>query len=248
MACSNCGEPDTIKAHLIPKVFCQQIQDGTSHAAQVTESGEFRKSQSGLWDRTILCAECDNRLGELENYAHQVFAAVRDQGSEVPWKGKRIDGADNKKILRFCAAILYKYSLTDDAKGQIDLGFYKEVCRSVAFGETGIHSDLDAFFWRPLRFPYDSGQFIYRAPFLAHSQTVDLYRMMMGGMLIFVKLDKSEAPELGTRKFMIKGKESFVYLTVPAQGLEEYETTKRIIEENKYLSDYLGRMENQSTK
>ena len=239
MPCKNCGEPQTIKAHLIPKVFCKQIQEGKSHAAQVTETGNYRISQSGIWDCSILCSECDNNLGELENYAHSVFSKIRENGSDLPWKLKEVIGVNNKKILRFCSAILYKFSLTDDFKGKIDLKGYQETCRRIAFGECKIPNYFNAFFWRAIRFPNDKGQFVYRAPLPDQLDGIDLYRMMLGGMLIFVKIDKRKLPVPELDKIMIRGKKSFVYRIVPAQGLEEFKVPNKIIDENKSLSSYL---------
>lgn len=248
MPCANCGNPETIRAHLIPKVFCRQIQEGKSHAAQVTESGNFRPSQSGIWDRSILCSECDNKLGELENYAHHVFSAIRKSGSDVPWKTKAVDGVENEKILRFCSAILYKYSLTDEKKGRINLQGSQEVCRSIAFGECTIPDEFNAFLWRPVRYPYDTGQFAYRAPLPDDLHGVKLYRMMLGGMLIFVKIDQKEIPIAELKKLLIRRKKSLLYLTVPAQGLEEYQVPNKIIAENESLSRYLDRVGSELNK
>ena len=165
MACANCGDPDTIKAHLIPRVFCVEVQEGKSHAAQLAESGDYRISQSGIWDASILCANCDGKLGELEDYAHQVFKAVRNHPTGSTFQVEVIDDVDNERILRFCAGISYKYSLTDRAKGKIALGRYQEVCRRIALNGDDIPASFDAFIFRPIRFSNDSGLFAYRAPF-----------------------------------------------------------------------------------
>lgn len=77
MACIKCGKKETIKAHLIPKVFCREIQVGKMHAAGVINSNKFTPTQSGVFDKQILCAKCDGELGELENYAAKTFRIIR---------------------------------------------------------------------------------------------------------------------------------------------------------------------------
>ena len=123
--CKNCGASPTIKAHLIPRMFCRDVQIGKSHAAQVLPNDTFVVSQSGLWDSGILCAACDSKIGELENYANTVFSTIRNHGSSGSSSYKIVDGVNCSKLLRFCAAILYKFSVTRPEYGQIDIGIFK---------------------------------------------------------------------------------------------------------------------------
>lgn len=242
MPCKNCGNDKTIRAHLIPKVFCKQIQLGNSHATQVGLNGDFKVSQSGLWDDSILCTECDNKLGALENYAHKVFSVIRTYGSEKPGASKAVDGVDCTVILRFCAALLYKFSITKPERGRIRLGRYQEMCRDTAFGNQSIPEEIDAFAFRPIRYARDAEVFAYRAPSPDRKHRINLYRFMIGGMLIFVKLDKRPFPDSRLRDYMLKGAKSFTYLIVPAQGLEEYRIPQRVIAENEGLSMYLDKV------
>lgn len=53
MICNNCGSDALIKAHLIPRAFCVEVQTGKSHAASVTKNESFEVTQSGVWPREL---------------------------------------------------------------------------------------------------------------------------------------------------------------------------------------------------
>ena len=243
MSCRHCGAEKTIKAHLVPRVFCKQVQTGKSHAALVAKNGEFKVSQSGVWDAGILCAPCDGVLGEYENYVHKVSESIRDDSSGVPGKCRIVDGADTTIVLKFCSGILYKYSLTSKQNGRIELGRYQDVLREFLFDDMPAAPDeLDAFIFRPLRYPQDKGLFAYRAPSPDRKHGVNTYRMMMGGLVFFVRLDRRELPDKNVTKLLIKNCNGMPYLTTPAIGLEEFEMARDSFKTNQRLSGYLDRI------
>jgi hypothetical protein len=240
MTCDNCGAEETIKAHLIPRVFCKQVQTGMSHAAQVNASGNFLISQSGVWDSTILCSTCDGVLGEYERYAHKVSSGVRDRGSDASGRIKIMSNVDTVKMLRFCAGILYKYSLTSERSGKITLGRYKNIIREFIFDQAKpAPNELDVFIFRPLRHYGDKGVFAYRAPLPDRKYGINMYRMMMGGLIFFVKLDRRRISDPNITPFLIKGREELSYLTVPATLFEEFKLARDALRINPRLSDYL---------
>jgi len=238
-ACLNCGKAPTIKAHLIPRVFCREVQKGKSHAANVLANGSFVVSQSGMWDAKILCGTCDKHIGCLEEYAHKVFSAVRTNGSHEIGSSKIIDNANPEKLLRFAAALLYKYSITTPEKGQIDLGPYQQVCREMAFTECAIPPEVDGFALRLVRKSGDSGVFAYRAPTPDDSHGVGMFRFMVGGMLIFVKLDEKPLPTTKLTPYSMRDSVGFVYIVAPATTFEEFYIPKDWVKSNSRLSDFL---------
>lgn len=246
MTCKNCGSDSTIKAHLIPRVFCKQVQTGPSHAAGIKPDGSFSISQSGVWDDSILCGTCDNDLGKLENYAHKVLTAVREAKTEQVWRACVAEGVEPEKIMRFCAAILYKYSLTSKEKGRIDLGPFQELCRQTAFGEISVPPEIDVFTFRPIRFWNDDGIFAYRAPSPDRKSGINLYRLLVGGALFFIKVDKRPFVDPLVTPFSLQAAKEFPYLVVPAQFLEEYKIPAGLWEKNSQFSTYLDRVAKQS--
>lgn len=243
MNCKNCGSYELIKAHLIPRAFCVEIQTGKSHAAAATQNGGFEVKQSGVWDREILCGDCDGKLGVFEQYAHRVAQDIRQHGSGVSWKANLLVGTENLRILRFCAGILYKYSLTTRANGRIELGRYKDVLREFIFNlDSNVPSELDVIVMRPLRYSDDRDVFAYRAPVMDYQSGVNLYRMMMGGLIFFVHLDKRTVTEERVQKMLIKNcTEGLPFMTVDAANFEEFTMPREMIQSNERLSAYLDK-------
>jgi hypothetical protein len=237
MTCKNCGVNKTIKAHLIPRVFCTQVQTGKSHAASITKNGMFKISQSGIWDGNILCDKCDGKLGTFENYVHKLSQTIRDYGSELPWKTKIVDNADNVQVLKYCAGILYKYSLTTQENGRIDLGRYQNILRDFLFNDAPIPEELDVLIFRLIQYSHDNDVFAYRAPILDRQFGVNMYRMMMGGLVFFIKLDKQTKVE----KMLIKSANGVPYIIAPASHFEEFKIAKNIVRKNEKLSNFLDK-------
>src|SRR5262245_22996206 len=79
--CRLCGENDaTCKSHIIPRRFYDRIkkQDSPLLDFDVRSRFKSRNTQSGIWERDILCPSCDGKIGEYDNYAYHVLPAKPD--------------------------------------------------------------------------------------------------------------------------------------------------------------------------
>lgn len=247
MTCSNCGSESLIKAHLIPRVFAVEVKVGKSFAANVSESGRFRPTQSGIWDNTILCSKCDGVLGNYENYAYQVTKRIRRAETPTPWQTRTLGDVDVSMILRFCAGILYKFSLTGADNGRVKLGRYQELLRQYLFNSDSLcPPELDVIVLRPIRYANDNGVFAYRAPRDDRASGLNFYRMMLGGVIFFVNLDsRGTASHTLKNEFIKADTNSLKFTIVNAHKFEEYTTPARLVHEGS-LSSFLDHVENQT--
>lgn len=247
LRCANCNSAELIKAHLIPRVFAVEVLVGKSLVANVTSSDSFTSTQSGIWDKNILCGECDGVLGAYENYAYGVTQRIRAQKGINPWQQRTLSDIDTDKLLRFCAGILYKYSLTKPENGRIRLGRYQEVLRQYIFNPSeACPSELDALLIRPLRFADDDGVFAYRAPRDDRQDGLNCYRMLMGGVIFFVYLDARPTHLHSASSYFIKNySDNATFTTVAAQAYEEFTIPAHLANSGR-LSDRLDRLEAQS--
>ncbi|MCA9024368.1 MAG: hypothetical protein KDA86_04055 [Planctomycetaceae bacterium] len=101
--------------------------------------------------------------------------------------------------------------------------------------------ELDAFVFRPLTYPSDNGVFAYRAPKPDKQYGANIYRMMMGGLMFFIKLDRRSFPEGAVSKILMKNANGLPYLTTPVVGLEEFEMARESFQKNQGLSEYLDK-------
>lgn len=243
MACKKCKNPITIEAHLIPRCFAIQVQTGKSHAAGVHPNNvKFNVSQSGIWDNKILCKECDGHLGDHENYALKISKLIRADGSQEISEKMVIENVDKKRMMRFCAGILYKYSLTTVENGKIDLGKYQEICQEIAFTDNEIPKCFDVFAIRLIRYSNDNEVFAYRSPSPDRKEGINYYRLFIGGILFFIKVDQKLIQVKQFKDVSLQNTDHFTYMVLPATMFEEYQQPKSMIEKNARLSKYLDKV------
>jgi hypothetical protein len=59
----NCSSTDLIEAHIIPKGFARLIRGPGPNVALSIQQVREAKPQLGEFDKNILCASCDHKLG-----------------------------------------------------------------------------------------------------------------------------------------------------------------------------------------
>jgi hypothetical protein len=153
-----------------------------------------------------------------------------------------VDGIDGDRFLRFCAGLLWKFSVTKPEYGRISLGRYQPILRAIAFCDgSEIPPSIDAFIIRLRLYVGDESIFANRAP-LNDRHEVNFVRFVVGGCLVLVKLDKRPAPNFLAR-YMVRGRQRANALVLPAQEFEEYAGYLEAISTNEKLSRFLDRQE-----
>ncbi|MBZ4401238.1 hypothetical protein [Myxococcus sp. AS-1-15] len=239
MPCLICRDSKTIKAHLIPKAFAREVQVGKAHAV-VRDSGEYADTQSGIWDRDILCRDCDNTIGKWEGGAKQSLDALRADAAGKPEGIHRLAGTRGDDIIRFLAALLWKYASTKPALGRIQLGPYRAILEDISFRGTPIHSSVNAVGFRLRREQGDDGVFAYRAPQFDRKSGINMVRLMVGGVVFFVKLDQRVPSDAIFREGGMAGQTDLPYWLAPAPMFEEF-TRGRDLANRGELSLFLDR-------
>src|SRR5690606_33302301 len=243
MLCIRCGNSKTIKAHLLPHVFCKEVKVGTSFATMVNDYGNLSLTQSGVFDKNILCKECDGKLGKNEKYAAEKFHLIR-QKSVGNYNGPAlIANLDKEKILRFAAGILWKYSITQKEYGRIDLFGFQEDVKKIAYEEIEIPTWFDALLFRLKVHPNDDGVFAYRAPLPDRVGRVRIYRFMVGGILFFVKVHNENMVNDQTHQYWLSQEDQIQYIVAPANMFEEYKILKDIAFNTESLSSFLDKQD-----
>lgn len=239
MGCLICGDAKTIKSHLIPRAMAREVQIGKAHAV-TNGSNDFKHTQSGLFEKMILCEPCDGKLGELENIAIKAFREIRSKAKLLPNGSYNLAGFTGNEILRFIAGLLWKYSVASPDNGRIDLGSYQDKLRNIAFSNANIPEYFDAMLFRLKLHHGDDGVFAYRAPILDKQEGVNGYRILVGGVFIFAKVDK-QSPKKGALALnSIRDKLVLPYVVLPAQDFEEYSIPSKMVHSGR-LSDFLDK-------
>ena len=239
MNCLICGTSPTIKSHLIPKAMAQEVQAGKAHAV-ANNPDSYVYTQSGVFEREILCGNCDNKLGNFENIAIKAFRNIRQDAKNANYGEYTLKGIAGDDILRFAAGILWKYSVASKNNGAINLGPYKKILEGIIFHDEPIPSSVDAVIFRLKTHDTDDGVFAYRPPSPDRQELVNGYRLLVGGMFIFIKIDKQSPQGGALQRGSIGGNPDLLYTVMPAQSFEEYQRADKLAHSGK-LSSFLDK-------
>lgn len=243
MTCLICGASPTIKSHLIPRVMATEVQVGKAHALVLPSRPGYRESQSGLWDSNILCAHCDSYIGCFEKSTAEAFVSLRSAGVSVQ-EFKVVSAEQAPDItLRFYAALLWKYAVARRELGKIDLGPYKSELQRIAFEKAPIPNFFDAVLMRLRLSPDDDGVFAYRAPKQDRKEGLNMYRVMVGGVLAFVKVDQRPWANHLFRGIALSSAATTRALVMAAQNFEEFKVSQKLAHGDSRASAFLDKQD-----
>lgn len=243
MNCLVCGASPTIKSHLIPRVMAVEVQVGNAHAVVSPSTPGYRESQSGRMETTILCASCDGSIGKFEGTTARAFKALRSAGVGVA-DGAVVSAEQAPDVtLRFYAALLWKYAVARRDLGQIDLGPFKGELQKVAFEGAPIPAFFDAALMRLRLKPDDAGVFGYRAPSPDRKDGLNMYRILVGGVLAFVKVDRRPWGDTPLGRIALGSATNTRALVMAAQGFEEFKNLQHKAHNDSRLSALLDRQD-----
>ena len=242
-SCLICGSTPTIKSHLIPRSMAIEVQVGKAHAV-TTINEEVVQTQSGIYEQDILCGPCDNHLGKMENAALKAFRKIREVAANYVDGEYKLNNVKGDDIIRFIAGLLWKYSVASVRNGRINLGPYQTLVKDIAFSTNEVPLVIDALLIRLKTHSHDENVFSYRTPMPDRKEGVNGYRLVVGGMFIFVKLDK-QSPKKGIlKRASFKGKSFLPYAVMRSQNFEEFKLPAKLLNRESRLSRFLAKQDN----
>lgn len=195
-----------------------KVERGEQHLIVHRDNLHPKVSHTGVYDKDILCGDCDNILGRYESYALDLFRKIRKQSLSA---GRiiSIDGVDGDMLVRFASGIAWKYAVTAPGRGRIDIGPYKDILRGVALTGGQIPNAIDVTIVRIIEL--DGDVYYYRTPMPDRQEGVNVVRFCLGGFLTFLKIDKRPPGSLLPKECWLRGREKGAFLTLPAEHVEE---------------------------
>ena len=159
-----------------------------------TEDGAFpKRAPIGIYDPGILCASCDNRIGDWDNYAQSVLLTpLEDYGNPAILKKQEsfsIPAPDYARLKLFFIALLWRADQsTHEFFDLVDLGPWREKARTMLLrtdpGEPNKFGVLLVRYEHPLA----AGTFYHPRPI--RSEGVNCYRFSLGSYVAMIKVDR----------------------------------------------------------
>jgi hypothetical protein len=219
MPCLNCGALKTIDAHLIPKSFVSEVKADAGEQHLIVHVGKDRptKSHTGVYDRGILCGDCDSLLGDQERYSVELLRQARMVAA--PSRGVvTIEPIDGDRMVRFAAGIAWKYAVTTQP-GRINVGPYVDRLRDVSLRNAPIPPSLDVAMLRILEL--DGDVYFYRTPMPDRKEGINVVRFSVGSFLFFLKIDKRSNGSMLPSDCWLRGRRKGAFVVMPAELTEE---------------------------
>ena len=145
--CKLCGVKEaSCKAHIIPRQFYHRMRKQSPHLEiySIGTSVERSTTQSGIWERGILCAGCDGKLGQFDDYAYKVLPATLDARKFRHFAPRlsvyELGNVDVEKFQWFLVALAWRAAVARHPLfRRVKLGPYEERFRNVL-----LKTDLNA--------------------------------------------------------------------------------------------------------
>jgi hypothetical protein len=202
--CRLCGlEKQLIKAHIIPRKLYEPIREasiGEPPSDQVPRvyvvgtSQKPKQFQSGIYDPSILCGECDGDLiGAWDNYGQTLLVSLSSSENYlVDNVGKtaayKIDTFDYKQLKLFFLSILWRAAITSDQFfAQINLGSWEEKLRNMILSQDpGSENDFSVVLFK---YEGDLSE-IMQNPTKQRQDGVNYYRFRFPKYGFLIKVDQ----------------------------------------------------------
>lgn len=219
MPCLVCGEPKTIEAHLIPKAFVAEVKTEPGEQHLLLHKGDKRPrvSNTGVYDRGILCGPCDSILGGHEDYALELLRELR-KANAPPGGIIGVNPIDGDRMVRFAAGIAWKYAVTTQP-GRIGIGPYVDVLADVALRGMSIPTSVDVAMLRIVEL--DGDVYVYRTPMPDRKDDANVVRFTVGSFIFFLKIDRRRNGSTLPAECWLRGRTKGAFLVGPAELTEE---------------------------
>jgi len=195
--CSN--DKRLIKAHIIPEGFFRRQRQGKESLELVTnKAGEYdKKAPIGVYDKTIVCNDCENIWREWDDYAQKLLAEEPLNGQARYRDGQKIaymvKDFDYKKLKLFFISMIWRASVSSHQFfSRISLGPFEKIAKD--FITNNNPGDSEDFSVTLSKFCHPLGKQSTMDPYQYKNSDVNYYRFYLAGYIADIKVDHKLTP------------------------------------------------------
>lgn len=200
MLCRFCGKDrKLIKAHIVPEGFFKIFpQDAGVTRLYSNAPGTYpKRAPVGIYDRTILCQECDNRFSPWDQHAQDVLlrgfsedSVIRHESQTVGWL---IRDFDYGRLKLFFLALLWRASVSNERFfRRIEIGPFERTLKQMI--EQGDPGSPESFAVMLARFDSEPYALAIMDPHPERYEGINYCRFYLGGFVAYIKVDGRSSP------------------------------------------------------
>jgi hypothetical protein len=193
MICKLCGEDrKLIEAHVIPRSF-HRLDPKDTRPARLVTNVQGRHGQNipkGIYDKTILCEQCERRFSKWDGYAAQLLindwkqlAPIMNGAEQI---GYTLPAYDYPSLKLFFLSVLWRAAVSTHVMfSNINLGIREGVLKqSILSGDPG---DIDHF--GVVLQAFDTTDIGLLSPHLERFSGLRYARFYLSHVIVFIKVD-----------------------------------------------------------
>ncbi|MEI6714360.1 MAG: hypothetical protein WCO60_11455 [Verrucomicrobiota bacterium] len=194
-----------IKAHSIPEAFFRELREEEQSPRLVSgQTGFFAKDiPIGVYDQQMLCQQCELKFNNIDDYGIKCLLREFDKHFVPMLDGGRLAGfesteanPDPERLLRFFVAVLWRASKSAQPfYKQVDLGPHEVAAiECVVSPDMPVSPVFDAVLARWCDEDESIPTTAMLNPMREQWSGVDAYRLYLGKLVAFVKVDHQAFP------------------------------------------------------
>lgn len=199
MLCRLCNqEKRLIKAHIIPAGFYRPLKAGNVIPELYSNvEGVFpQRSPVGIFDRNILCRECDALMGPWDQHAQEMLLKDIPEDTSIFYRQKRIayeiPQFDYKRLKLFFVSLLWRASISSHKFFErISLGQQENILRDMILSQSPGPPEQYGVTLARFEIPVANGMLD------PHPETfdgVDFCRFYLTGYVVYIHIDNKPPP------------------------------------------------------
>jgi hypothetical protein len=200
MICQLCGQKKKlIKAHIIPEGFFRPLRSGRKAPELHTNSkGVYpQRVPIGIYDKEILCADCDGKFSLWENHAHKVLIQNFTEDLAIYWNGQRICyniiDFDYKLFKLFFLSLLWRASISNHIfYHRISVGPFEQKLKDMILANDP--GPPQTFAVTLAKFS-DPNITVIMDPHLEKFSGINYCRFYLTGFVAYIKVDDRPVPD-----------------------------------------------------
>lgn len=228
-----------VKAHIIPESFYRYIKvDNPFLEIRSSKKGKHKKrSYTGIYDNTILCADCEKLFQNFDNYAQSLLLPdfkkkdyILDSfGKE---RGCKLDNINYKYLKLFFVSVLWRASISNREEfSKVDVGPFEKILRKMIQQENP--GDEDAFSITITRFNDYLGKKFLLNPHKTRFDGINYYIFYLGaGYKVYIKVDKRPLTGVLSKLILKPSQPLDILIMDDFSKSKEIEVLKMIVKNN----------------
>lgn len=222
MPCFVCGNPKTVRSHLMPRAFHHDVRGPHPHAYEgsISEPG-VKFPQSGTWDDGILCELHEHALKDSDDYAVRWVRGFAASARPIA-EGNAFMVANSRPdlLLKFVSSVVWRHAVSrHHGQYDMDMGPWEVQLRNLIFHR----SRYDPAFIVSRQDWYSDQDHLKELIFAPHRNQrwgKRGWEFEVGGLVWSMKLDdRKSAPEMSRMK--ANGCDPVLVLRLPDRQLLE---------------------------